>query len=769
MRPFIRFGNLIALFLLPVLAGAQMKYYQRDASVIVNGYGSEKTLAWCGGFNNPQFAMADLNHDGLQDLVVFENGNSLRTFINTGTEGSPVYTYVPEYGLNFPPLLDFMVLADFNCDGIADLFEQDGVFISVYKGYYNASNQLCFTYYIDLFYTNDSETHGFPGNAFNNPGDIPSIVDVNNDGAVDIVSYDVDGQTMNYYKNLRVDLGLSCDTLAIELADRCWGKVRQYYPRTHQLQWECSEAGLCCDKVTRTTHIGNTPCLFDWDMDGDYDYLDGSISFNEMTFLENGRIPYNPTGPDSMFYQDTMWQSAPGGTQIEVPVWPAAFNVDVDQDGKKDLLISPNTPNLSENYRCIWYYKNESSPGIPNWQFQSDTFMIDKSIDLGTAAYPMLFDFNGDGLPDLFIGSDGYFQSDGTLRSRISYYLNTSVDGSPSFTIQTYDFLNIDSFGFRGAAPAFGDIDGDGLPDMILGHTDGSLSYFKNMAASSSVPPVWKLMELQLTDVAGDTINTGGYAAPFIYDIDKDGKKDLVIGGEYGYLTYYQNVSVTPGVISLKLISTHLGNARVDSNRNFGNYSAPFFGRIDSTGIDYLMAGSYSGDIYRYTGFQSGDTSATYTMLDSQFAFIDSTYSVYNHAPGTSLQRYDGLRSTPTVGHIGTDSSYYLIFGNNKGGVQLYKWELRNTTETPTVYEKGKALVYPNPTKDVLNVSWNDMLSPMLQISVMNMAGQTLYITTTPSAPMHTAIPTSMLPSGMYVCQIQSGVNRYYSKFTVIR
>lgn len=770
-----RLAALIIVLGIPVFAVAQAKYYQPDTSVKVFAYGNEQTLAWCGGFNNPQFAMADLNHDGLQDLVVFEPWNSVRTFINVGKEGVADYRYAPEYALNFPPLLDYMILADYNCDGIPDLFHQGSYGFAVYKGYYNEYNQLSFTFYQDLFYSNDHFAGGST-NAFNNPGDIPAIVDVDGDGDLDFISYDISGGTMNLYKNMQVELGLPCDSIRIELKDRCWGRVYQGFYRTHRLAYSCSEAGLK-EPVTgsKKTHSGNTPCLFDWDMDGDYDYLDGSVSFNEMTFLKNGRKEFNPTGPDSMVSQDTMWQSFTGGKQIELPIWPAAFNVDIDQDGKKDLLIAPNGSQLSENYHCIWYYKNYSTPGVPDWRFQSDSFLTDKSIDLGTGSYPVLFDFNKDGKPDLFVGSDGYFQSsDGSLRSKVSYYLNTSTAGHTSFTLQTTDFMGLNTYGFKGIAPAFGDIDNDGKADMVIGHTDGTLSYFKNIAASDSVAPNWQLMQLVLTDMDGDTINVGGHAAPFIYDIDKDGKKDLVIGSIFGYIQYYRNVSTVPGVISLKLINTQLGHVGADIHNSYGNFSVPFIGKIDSTGIDYLLLGSNSGNIYVFTGFQGGDTTATYTVVSNNYAFIDSTYSLYNH-PGTIYAYYSGLRSAVTVGDINGDGTLNMLVGNNKGGVQSYKQKpytplvVVNRTGVPLSEEKGKILVYPNPSTDMLTVSWSGVLQPEVQISFINMEGQTLYSSSSPTSASHVALPVSMLSSGMYVCVVQSGVNRYYSKFTVIR
>jgi len=114
-----------------------------------------------------------------------------------------------------------------------------------------------------------------------------------------------------------------------------------------------------------------------------------------------------------------------------------------------------------------------------------------------------------------------------------------------------------------------------------------------------------------------------------------------------------------------------------------------------------------------------------------------------------------------------------MIVGDSKGGADLYKLKaytpVVDHTLVGAVNENGRVLVYPNPAKDVLNVSWDGILQPEVQISYVNMAGQTLYSTTVPAATDHTAVSVSMLPSGMYVCLVQSGVNRYYSKFTVIR
>jgi len=775
MRYFYLQLLLVLTISMPVRVLGQVKYYQQDTSIKVFAYGKEQTLAWCGGFNNPQFSVGDINNDGLPDLVIYEPDNSTRTFLNMGTPGHPDYRYRPEYALNFPAAYQYLILQDYNRDGIPDLFHKGPYGFQVWKGYYNSANQLCFTLYKDLFYSNDPDTHG-PTNVFSNPTDIPAIVDVDGDGDLDFLAYYIAGGQIYWYRNLQVELGLPNDSIHVGLWDECWGKVLQGSYRTHELGFTCgaadSELNLTLRKAggsNRVTHAGNTPCLFDWDMDGDMDYLDGNTYFNELTFLKNGRMESGGTGPDSMISQDTLWQSFTGGTQVEIPVWPTAYNIDIDQDGKKDLIIAPNLGGLGTmNYNNIWFYKNYTTPGSPDWRFQSDSFLCDMTIDLGTGSFPMIFDYDKDSLPDLFIGSDGYFQPAGPLKSRISYYRNTGTKGHPEFTLQTNDFLNMSVYNFEGASIAFGDIDNDGKTDLIVGHTDGTLSFFKNWAVSDSVEPIWQLKALQLTDVHGDTINVEGRAAPCIYDMDKDGKKDLVIGNILGTLVYYQNTGTTPGVAQFTLINNQLGYLQVDSRNNYDIYSSPFIGKIDSTGIDYLLIGSNSGNIYRYTGFQTGDTSAVYTMLDSQYAYIDTNHNQYSLS-GFAGGMYGNMLTTVTVGDLGNDGGFEMVKGDAKGGVELFRWQKVSTVGIPDVPENGRILVYPNPANDILTVSWSGIADLSVEISLLNMEGQIISSFKVPSSPCYSTIPLSALPNGMYICQVVSGINRYYSKFSVIK
>jgi Secretion system C-terminal sorting domain len=180
------------------------------------------------------------------------------------------------------------------------------------------------------------------------------------------------------------------------------------------------------------------------------------------------------------------------------------------------------------------------------------------------------------------------------------------------------------------------------------------------------------------------------------------------------------------------------------------------------------MLGSGSGNIYRYTGFQSGDTTASYAMLDAQYSYIDSAYLIYNEG-GYGVN--DLLQSSVAVGHLAADSNWYMVVGLSTGGLKLFKWEKPVVLSTGGVQSgSGSMKVYPNPANDVLNVSWYGLaLQQTVQISIVNMEGQAFYSATVPAAAAHTTISTSGLPPGMYVCVLQQDGNRCYTKFTVLR
>jgi len=763
-----KYPLLLLLLLLPAVTRAQFQglVYDRNDSATVFGYTSQKSMPWCGGFNNPQFAMADLDHDGKKDLVIFEPVSlQVKTFINTGTAGNPVYVYAPKYATNFPSIYGYLKLEDYNNDGIADLMHRgtDGYpGVMLYKGYYNANNELCFTYKVQLTYSNDLSTVP-PIATHVNLADVPGVADVDNDGDLDIITYSSLGNELFFYKNYQVEMGLT-DTMVIKLRDKCWGKVSQNtINRTHIMNYSCEALNsTLLPKESGGRHGNNGVCLFDNDGDGDYDYLDGNASFSDMQFLRNGKAQYG--GVDSMIYQDTTWQRT--GVQAHMSEYPVAYWVDINQDGVKDILISPHSETGSENYKCILYYKNTGTVSNPVYTYQSDSFLITETIDAGTGSYPILYDYDKDGKPDLIVGSDGYRQANGTMKSRLLYFKNNSSPGHISFTQVSENFNFISNLNLAGAAPAIGDLDNDGKDDMVLGQSNGNLTFFSNTASSASLPPQWPV-SAALRDYNNGLINTGNNAAPCIYDLNKDGKQDLIIGNQYGRLVYYENVGTTPGQLKLQLKSSTLGNIYVDSTMPITAYAAPYIGKMDNTGTDYILCGGGSGRLFRYSGFQWGNTAISYPLIDTMYSYIDTAYA--------SLQGYSqniNQRSTPAIADIDGDGKYDMILGNTFGGLTIYK-QVADVIMSPNLLYTGNnrnVKVYPNPANETLYMNWDKAFAQgEVHITIYSTTGQKVLETTTDDKNTGTSLPVHSIAAGTYFCEFVSGTNRAVMPVSIYR
>ncbi|MEE2931131.1 MAG: VCBS repeat-containing protein, partial [Bacteroidota bacterium] len=102
----------------------------RDTTIIVKEGIIKYSKAWSGGINNAQFSEIDLNLDGEKDLVIFDRtGNKLTPFIYNNGE----YIFAPIYRNFFPKLHDWVILADYNCDGKNDIYTYSTGGFAIYK------------------------------------------------------------------------------------------------------------------------------------------------------------------------------------------------------------------------------------------------------------------------------------------------------------------------------------------------------------------------------------------------------------------------------------------------------------------------------------------------------------------------------------------------------------------------------------------------------------------------------------------------------------
>jgi hypothetical protein len=671
----------------------------RDSNLTVLG------MPWAGGLNACHFNEIDLNLDGIKDLVVFDKaGDRILPFINNGTPGSIDYTYAPRYRYFFPAVTGWLQLKDYNCDGKEDLFAYAVGGIQVWK---NVSDTVL------RFQLVTPLLNSFQGFGYSNIPltyvDYPVIADIDGDGDLDILAFFGLGSFLNMHKNKSMELYGNCDTLLFERTFNCWGNFAENdFDNTINLNivcpWKCQEALPAYPYLEqppsggKVKHVGSTMLMLDMNNNGVQDLVLGDSDFMNLILLMNG----GTADSAHIVSVDTSFPS--NSVPVNLVSMPVPSYVDVNNDGVKDLLVSPFEPNLiiPESYKSVWYYENTGASNQPVFTFRADDFLQSDMIDVGSGAYPVFFDQDGDGLMDMIVANYGNLDSNyyefgilrSVFRSRLALYRNTGTASNPEFTLLTRDYAGISDLGLLAVYPAFGDMDGDGDIDMICGASDGKLYYFENTAGPGN-PANFVLSQAEYQG-----IDAGEYSAPVLVDLEGNGLLDLVIGNRSGRLSYYKNTgSANTPVFSF--ITDSLGKVNVtDYTLSYSGFSTPVFYR-DSTGLLKLFVGSEQGRIYYFKDIEA-NLAGKFTAVDSVLIYIDEE--------SETRFIWEGVRSGLAICDLDDDGYPDLIAGNFSGGLHYFK----GTTPQPfssveQAAHKPEAgfSVFPNPAANRIWVSAN--------------------------------------------------------------
>jgi hypothetical protein len=671
-----------------------------------------------GGFNYMQAGAIDLNNDGIQDLLMFDRtGDRILPFIYTGTPGNPDYRFDHSLVYSFPKVKDFLIVKDFNCDGKADLFTYENSGFKVYKNISSASG-LQFE-----LYTESLQSYFNPATlaVFCIPVDVPVVEDMDNDGDQDLLVFGILGTCVEYHRNMAVEQLGRCDTLMLKLESDNWGLFTESFSTNDVVINDSCDHPTGRNNALR--HAGSTMLAYDADGDGDKDMLLGDIAYRTMTQLINGG--------NANYGQITSSQTPfPSGTPyINLPIFPAAFFLDYDHDGIRDLIVSPNNEGGSENHLCIWYYHNDGTDAIPVFTFVQKDLLLDESLDFGEGCIPTFFDYNGDGLQDIVIGNYGYFQPAGTYKSQLALMKNISTDSSPKFKLVETDFAGLGQLtgNTTNYHPSFGDVDGDSDQDMVLGTSDGRIFYYINEAApGNDANFVFSSPHFQGIDI-------GTYSAPQLIDVDTDGLLDMLIGCREGTIHYYKNFG-TPTNMILQEVNTTFGQVSTAENGDPNGFSTPTLFR--KSGVSYLLCGSLSGRFRLYSGID-GNLSGAFVLEDSLLL-------------GTS----DGERTSISLKDLNDDGFLDAVTGNYSGGINFFSGVFPSSLEDKTVHEPN-FVIFPNPGSDLYVRSLQEKIK---QIEVFDMQGRMVHFQSGTNQPT-VALTDLQLDAGIYFVRVKGAQN----------
>ncbi|MCK5907687.1 MAG: VCBS repeat-containing protein, partial [Flavobacteriales bacterium] len=341
--------------------------------------------------------------------------------------------------------------------------------------------------------------------------------------------------------------------------------------------------------------------------------------------------------------------------------FPGFSMIDIDLDGRLDLIASPAIKG-SQNVESVWRYKNTSTNNVPNFVRDSKSFLQDEMIDVGEGANPHLYDIDGDGLLDLLIGNYGYYKVGGGYKSNISFYKNTGTSSTPKFEFIEENFGDFEQYDkWINIYPAFGDLNDDGIADVIIGENTGFIHYFIGREINK-----FDIKYFEYLDV-----DVGNGAMPNLVDVDEDGLLDLIIGNKKGNLHFYKNIG-TKQEPNFELISKKWGNIDLSHLSTQGGWLSsdiiihPKLGKL-------LILGTQTGVTFAYKNIT--------TVAEETFELVSKNY--FNHD--------EGERTTIAVGDINGDSYPDFVIGNMSGGLRLA------LDATHVINHKNKLVIYPNP------------------------------------------------------------------------
>ena len=724
----------IFLLVTPLFSWGQAAYTY-DSTIAVFEDNRQLKMPWAGGLNSGQYYNIDLNRDGVQDLVVFDRTSSkISTFIS----GDGVNEYAPEYEILFPENLNaWIVLKDFDCDGIKDLFTSSVFGIKAYKGIVSGE-ALSWELVADPL-----NTIGFSGevNLQVNASDMPAIVDVDEDGDLDILVFNfARGGSIEFHQNMSKEEGAPCG-LNFKRVTNKWGNFEECSCGVYAFGTSCADLeGKSSMEPGKILHAGGKSLLLlDYDGDGDKDMIFGDEACNGLAYFEN----YG-TKENASFL--TFTPDFPNGEQEPDFPFPAAYYLDVDQDGINELIIAPNSSsNLGNGIdfsHSSWLYENEGTNVLPEFTFEKKDFLQEEMIDIGENAAPVFADFNDDGLLDLAIGGKGAI--DATIpNATLTLYLNTGSKASPVFNLTETDFLSVSALDLSYAYPGTADINGDGFSDL----------YFTGLSGSTNVAAVYYILSEGGLFPSSPTINTlpisiSASDKPSLADINNDNFADLVIAKGSGRFEYHE----------------FSGSAQTPA---YTLANASFAGFVDKFENRNLIPHLYDIDDDRQFELVISDALGKLYLIEEFFAHTGGlvgadTVSIENASFSLAHSTRLGNQTRIAVANLFGDTLPSIIAGTIQGGIQILRSsdQIKNPGgEVALTFE-----LYPNPTDGLLKILSNKRV----EVKIYDTTGRKVWKTFTVNADKEFIYSSLPLSAGVYIVTATAENGKQKSKKLIV-
>ncbi|HEY8784633.1 MAG TPA: VCBS repeat-containing protein [Mucilaginibacter sp.] len=340
-------------------------------------------------------------------------------------------------------------------------------------------------------------------------------------------------------------------------------------------------------------------------------------------------------------------------------------------EGPRIAVADVNHDGLDDFYVC----GAKGQPGVlfvqtPGGGFKASVqpaFVADAQCEDVDAVF---LDVNGDGYPDLYVASGGNEYADGSAELADRLYIN---DGKGNFKRSN----DIPSIEVNKSTVAVADVNHDGYPDIFVGGAPDARNFGK-------IPESYLLMNdghghFHQAPLPNELKYAGMLRSAAVADLDGDGWPDLVVAGEWMPVKVFMNKKgkfvqrLNPEMDNMSGWWQRVTLADVDGDGKVdiiaGNYGRNsklrpnaenpiklFLSDVDKNGtIDPIL--TYSIHKKDYTFLGKGD-------IEKQVPLIKKKFLYYRDFAGKTVQQLfgDSLNSKPLIANSFTSGIFY-----NKG------------------------------------------------------------------------------------------------------
>lgn len=282
--------------------------------------------------------------------------------------------------------------------------------------------------------------------------------------------------------------------------------------------------------------LENNPAILDVDADGRPDLVIGNKFFKEKDNSQYGQLVYlRNISEDGKLSFEIMDEDFAGLKSFGIKHFgfKPTFT-DIDHNGFMDMLVGTEKGTLL-------HYESKNPIGQPiEFELKSESY---QNIKVPSRAAPEALDFDGDGDIDLIIGDKN---------GNFCLFVNTGSATQPIFTPSFQDAPNVYPFG-KVSVKEVGNTEGDACPSIIKlngknilvsGSYSGKIFAYEGLEQGSNTT-------LSPVSINSGNIYTGRQNNPVFGDLDGDGLLEMIQGNIRGGFTIMRTNITTEGNLSV--------------------------------------------------------------------------------------------------------------------------------------------------------------------------------------------------------------------------